>query len=1059
MKNKRFILTIIFFAFSIIVCSVLAGINSSALAFSSSPNSTSGTPPAVLSQNQNDSNDSQTKTIVIATTNIYNQKLISQNGNTLKIGFDLSNRENIQPGVKYSVSVLKAGDDSEKWKKTVIDEKVYDEKLSLLPNQNLYREIEYSAPDYLSGNFEVWLNSKNDKGLLLALAKIGDINFSGNGQFIEIQENSCSLAIQGEINDKKYSIYQGVDFSVKEKAFLSCQVKNNFTKDINFTPNFAVYYRDIFGEKITEIEQVAVSIASGEERVLMLEVPKVEKPQAYDSLLSFSDIQGKTISNRIKIHYVIQGLSATFENFLLDKDYYRKGDIAKLTVLWENSSDSFQNARLRRVENDKKTMSIGIFDGEGNICSKSFSAEIGNNQPEPKTFEVAIKSECINPQVKATIKDKDGNTLDEANYSIETKNVQDLGNDKMTALVKKFIYVLIVVPIILVVILIFLRRKNKSFLTGIFILICIFGIFGIKESAFADTLRTYELGNPGNQRYDYTVWLSNGSTNTNQFNPNGLMRAHVSGSYIGMCNNTASSQTVSVQFNTNDENSWRVIINRAGLTGGGSFEFYADYSAPSQIKNGYQAYFFGSVYWNGDWAYSGIGTAYINYNVGCRQPSDYAYWISNNTVSPGEKFTAVCNYGAYTNAIGFSTGAASSCNWVGWGSGYPGAIFECTAKNNPGTYDANCKLYNIDPDHYCGRSDSTGSITVRCVPDNSCIWNTCRNKKCNDGCGNLLDGQKDCSSHAVGNEVCNNFSYGGDCDGGPCYRKCDAWCTVPGAKCNSGNWTSSCAGNWYDNKGWIYKVECCKDADCGGGGSTCNLSNHKCTPAVSIKASPNPVKYDAASTLTWTTKRALWCWASGGDWNTSASDYPWKANAGGSESTGNLTSAKTYTIQCSNDAGSSVPRSVTVNVKNPVYYTLSVDVDPPFSGYVNSSDGKIGNCSNACTADYIKGSNESVTLTAYNNAGYKFSNWTGEGNVVPGFPSKRSFIMNGDKAVTANFTGVGACNPTACDDTKYKSRRQNTCKDDMFQDDCGSYTCQCTQEDCKDCTSWMEVGN
>lgn len=52
-------------------------------------------------------------------------------------------------------------------------------------------------------------------------------------------------------------------------------------------------------------------------------------------------------------------------------------------------------------------------------------------------------------------------------------------------------------------------------------------------------------------------------------------------------------------------------------------------------------------------------------------------------------------------------------------------------------------------------------------------------------------------------------------------QKCDAWCTAPGATCDSVAWSSSCAGSWYNNKGYQATVECCVDSDCPSG-KICN---------------------------------------------------------------------------------------------------------------------------------------------------------------------------------------------------------------------------------------------
>ncbi|MBP9822283.1 MAG: PKD domain-containing protein [Candidatus Pacebacteria bacterium] len=109
-------------------------------------------------------------------------------------------------------------------------------------------------------------------------------------------------------------------------------------------------------------------------------------------------------------------------------------------------------------------------------------------------------------------------------------------------------------------------------------------------------------------------------------------------------------------------------------------------------------------------------------------------------------------------------------------------------------------------------------------------------------------------------------------------------------------------------------------------------------PTVSISANPATVAYGAASTLTWSPSDAGICTASG--------DWSGGKNAGGdSESTGALTSAKTYTITCT-DAwdGYGASDSVTVNVGAPIYGCT----DPAASNYNASANIDNGSCTYVC---------------------------------------------------------------------------------------------------------------
>ena len=87
-------------------------------------------------------------------------------------------------------------------------------------------------------------------------------------------------------------------------------------------------------------------------------------------------------------------------------------------------------------------------------------------------------------------------------------------------------------------------------------------------------------------------------------------------------------------------------------------------------------------------------------------------------------------------------------------------------------------------------------------------------------------------------------------------------------------------------------------------------------------------------------------------------------------------------------------RTVTANfTQNPQnQYALTVTVNPQGSGSVSISPSKV---------TYATG--EQVTLTATPYSGYTFSNWSGDAG---GTTNPLTLTMNGNKAVTANFTGT-----------------------------------------------------
>jgi uncharacterized repeat protein (TIGR01451 family) len=95
-----------------------------------------------------------------------------------------------------------------------------------------------------------------------------------------------------------------------------------------------------------------------------------------------------------------------------------------------------------------------------------------------------------------------------------------------------------------------------------------------------------------------------------------------------------------------------------------------------------------------------------------------------------------------------------------------------------------------------------------------------------------------------------------------------------------------------------------------GGSLPCRYVTNSNYPTVNLYADSTSIAYNAATFLRWTTSNATSCYASGGStgWTGVKSIGP------ASFYTGSLTSSRTYTLTCSNNAGSATD-SVTVNVR------------------------------------------------------------------------------------------------------------------------------------------------
>ena len=261
-----------------------------------------------------------------------------------------------------------------------------------------------------------------------------------------------------------------------------------------------------------------------------------------------------------------------------------------------------------------------------------------------------------------------------------------------------------------------------------------------------------------------------------------------------------------------------------------------------------------------------------------------------------------------------------------WASAYPG--------NDPASANWNLKKFKQDVNSNsqlasagftsggtyvsaCCSSSCSSSCNRDCFEQNCCCnvssssWSPRTNTVCS---GHHFTQTSNCGTHrgATGTKNCCNAS---------------SWSPGTNTVCSGQHFTQT--SNCGTHRGATGTKNCsctvtswspATNTVCSGASftQTSNCGTHRTVagtdnscPGVNLTASPNPVAYNTSSNLTWTTTNANSCQATG-NWSGS------KNKNGGTESTGSLTSSKTYSIECWNSSGvSSGVKSVTVNVGAP----------------------------------------------------------------------------------------------------------------------------------------------
>lgn len=360
--------------------------------------------------------------VLVATVSITNTKIDLQNGNIFNISFDLNNREILQTGVKYGVKLIPKNSKDQ----TAIDEKVYDESLTLYENSTIKKEIVYTAPSQLSGNYELFIVSNNESGLPLARTRLGEVKLVASSDGIFISPESCYLQVVGEKNGPHYKLTEGVDISSSESLALTCVATNSANTTVSVTPLFETRYDSPYGSIAPEIggDNSAIVFTKGEKKNFSIVLPKGDLAKFYNVRLNL--VAGDSVSNTIFANYTIQGISATIQQLSLDKDYYTSGDKGELSLIWFMSgTNSIRGGKLIG-EDSSISLEVSVIGSNGRECIDPIKQPLVRDlENTPKTtLPIAIKMTCNNPQVKATIiADKDGRVLDQKELTFKSNEI------------------------------------------------------------------------------------------------------------------------------------------------------------------------------------------------------------------------------------------------------------------------------------------------------------------------------------------------------------------------------------------------------------------------------------------------------------------------------------------------------------------------------------------------------------------------------------------------------------------------------------------------------------
>ncbi len=495
---------------------------------------------------------SSNQATIIADINFRNPLVTSQKNNIFQIYFRMENNlPQSESGIRYGVQLI-GGD-------KLADEKIYtDDTLSVEGKNSIQKIFTYTAPEYLSGNFDLWLIAKNESGLPLAAFKLKDpITLTGNGEYLEVDQNSCALKIDGEAQDKKYTLMQGVSLKNSETLKLNCDAISHFKEAKTIYPTQITFPRSVFGDQLGQPQkETPITLQPEEKKTITITIKKPTDPQAYDTLINFynsNQLDQTKVAQAIDVHYVIAGESATIQKFDLDKIGYQKGDELKAALYFDTNGSFNVNLSLIITDQNKKD------------CINEYTQNLDQSQFKTEINLKAINN-CQNPIATVSLKNDQNKILDQKTFTFEKDNQTLVDQSKNLKQVKsavntKTVLIIFILLLLFVSLAIIFRmrhqaRKKNNNITKLFLLLVLLGggLIMKGENVDAITLSKTQLRNDYWGSFNYAISLDN-----SVYSPGEAIIGFYSGSAsLKECNQHDGNTTL-IAFKNNASGDWQDV--------------------------------------------------------------------------------------------------------------------------------------------------------------------------------------------------------------------------------------------------------------------------------------------------------------------------------------------------------------------------------------------------------------------------------------------------------------------------------------------------------------------
>jgi hypothetical protein len=302
-----------------------------------------------------------------------------------------------------------------------------------------------TIPSFINGNYLLSVVSRNKNGLFLASRDAGVISLNGSGESVFINPNSCTLTSNDSTPNS--SLLSRIKVEKGDVITLTCSTENQGLQSISVIPHVETFSGSVFGEGKTTEQLLgnSITLLGGYKKTSSIKIKAEGNPHDYTAVVSFVS-GGKKISNSINVNYKILGEQAKIMNIILDKDSYKKEDIANISILWKSDIEDLKS---------KLYLNLLIKNSESENCIEPIIRKpISNTKSLEIVLDVPIINDCLNPEVSVQIIDDNGYVMDESSFLMES----NLSNKSISI----YLYASVVVLILLIFGFVFVKRKNNG---------------------------------------------------------------------------------------------------------------------------------------------------------------------------------------------------------------------------------------------------------------------------------------------------------------------------------------------------------------------------------------------------------------------------------------------------------------------------------------------------------------------------------------------------------------------------------------------------------------------